>query len=357
MRTIENTAVNELIAQAHDEPTLDTAHSTLPATMPVAAPFEEQGAGAAQAWAAALDGYIAESPTWSQATAPAWRRPASPRRLYELMSRRDGERMVPTFQIRRRSPVREAVGRLVLPIAVLVSTGVVIGAYVAFSGGHRAPAAQLAAAARPADAHPAAPAIPARAVAAPAPVVTPAPAVAPAPVVAPVVAPAPPALVDVRIDSTPSGATVTLVDRGRTQLVGDTPVDAAVDPSREYDLVFTYADGPPHVEHLDARTTRRIEVALDHHERVERASAEPPPRASRTRSEPGVGTLMISSKPPCEIVIDGRATGLITPQRAISLSAGSHRVTLRNGEKSIRKTLTVQIAANATEKVIEDLMK
>ncbi|HEY6179899.1 MAG TPA: PEGA domain-containing protein, partial [Kofleriaceae bacterium] len=84
------------------------------------------------------------------------------------------------------------------------------------------------------------------------------------------------------------------------------------------------------------------------------------PHASRPRSErtePGVGTLMISSKPPCEIVIDGRATGLTTPQRAIALSAGSHRVTLRNSEKSIRKTLTVQIAANATEKVIEDLMK
>lgn len=356
MRRIENTAINELIAQAHDDSLLDTAHSTLPATMPVAAPFEEQGPGAAQAWAAALDGYIAESPTWSQATAPAWRRPASPRRLYELMSRPDRERMVPTFQIRRRSPLREVVGRLLLPIAVLVSTGVVIGAYVGFSGGHRAPAAQIAAAARPADAHATAPAKPPIV----APFVTP---VETAPRPAPVVAPAPPALVDVRIDSTPSGATVTLVDRGRTQLVGATPVDAAVDPSREYDLVFTYADGPPHVEHLDARTTRRIEVALDRHEpapqRAEPAPqrAEPAPRASRPRSEPGIGTLMISSKPPCEIVIDGRATGLTTPQRAIALSAGSHRITLRNGEKSIRKTLTVQIAANATEKVIEDLMK
>ena len=29
---------------------------------------------------------------------------------------------------------------------------------------------------------------------------------------------------------------------------------------------------------------------------------------------------MISSKPPCEIVIDGKSTGLTTPQRAISLS-------------------------------------
>src|SRR5262249_42461118 len=160
------------------------------------------------------------------------------------------------------------------------------------------------------------------------------------------------------------GARGTLGDRGRPQLGGDTPVDAAVDPSREYDLVFTYADGPPHVEHLDARATRRIAVTLDRREpprpapqHIERTSAEPAPHASRPRIEPGAGTLMISSKPPCEIVIDGRATGLTTPQRAISLSAGSHRVTLRNTEKSIRKTLTVQIAANATEKVIEDLMK
>ena len=174
-----------------------------------------------------------------------------------------------------------------------------------------------------------------------------------------------------RIESIPSGATVTLVDRGRTQLVGDTPIDTAVDPSREYDLVFTYADKPPHVEHLDARATRRISAALEAPEPPARPVDPAPRRAehpgreaaasrpSRARAEPaaGEGTLMISSKPPCEIVIDGRATGLTTPQRAISLSAGSHRITLRNGEKSIRKTLTVQIAANATEKVIEDLMK
>src|SRR5262249_42062813 len=124
MRSVENTAVNELIARANDEPMLGTAHSALPATMPVAAPFEDRGEGAAQAWAAGLDGSMAESPPWSRATAPAGGGPASPRRLYELMSRSDRERMVPTFQIRRRSALREVVGRLVLPISVLVSTGV-----------------------------------------------------------------------------------------------------------------------------------------------------------------------------------------------------------------------------------------
>jgi hypothetical protein len=66
---------------------------------------------------------------------------------------------------------------------------------------------------------------------------------------------------------------------------------------------------------------------------------------------------MISSKPPCEIAIDGRATGLTTPQRSIALSAGGHRITLLNSEKSIRKVVSVQIIANTTAKIIEDLMQ
>ena len=66
---------------------------------------------------------------------------------------------------------------------------------------------------------------------------------------------------------------------------------------------------------------------------------------------------MIASKPPCEIVIDGKPTGLITPQRSIPLAAGRHTVTLINREKEIQKTLDVQIAADATRKVIEDLMR
>ncbi|HMG21897.1 MAG TPA: hypothetical protein VK607_11285, partial [Kofleriaceae bacterium] len=64
---------------------------------------------------------------------------------------------------------------------------------------------------------------------------------------------------------------------GRTQLVGDTPVDAAVDPSRAYDLVFSYRDGPSRVEHLDPATTRRVAVELDP------APAAPRPRARSGR--------------------------------------------------------------------------
>jgi hypothetical protein len=166
---------------------------------------------------------------------------------------------------------------------------------------------------------------------------------------------------------------VTLVDRGKTQLVGDTPIAASIDPSRQYDLVFTYAGKPTKIEHLDPRLTQHVAVVLD----ASSAQAAPAPvrhvepapaprrpvaeasasrRAARPEPARGEGTLMISSKPPCEIVIDGKPTGLTTPQRAIALSAGRHKVTLINSDKDVKRTLSVQIAPNATEKVIEDLM-
>ena len=65
---------------------------------------------------------------------------------------------------------------------------------------------------------------------------------------------------------------------------------------------------------------------------------------------------MISSKPPCEIVIDGKATGLMTPQRGIPLAAGKHKITLVSPDKKITKTVAVDIVADKPTKVIQDLM-
>jgi hypothetical protein len=441
MRSIENTAVNDLISRASGgrrlsasmaavdddadgNPDPDAAQLTLPVAMPVAAPFE--GRRTTAPYPVVHRGPAVASPEWPPATAPELLEPASPRRLYEAASQVeiggtrgfDRERMVPTFQLRRPSEVRGIVARLVFPVALLVSIGVVVGAYVAFSGGRGAVRDDLAATApaagapavapsqAPATAPSQAPAAASASTATAAPAVISAPAAQPAPEAAAAVAPgapdpaaagaapASPELVDVRIDSIPAGATVMLVDRGRAQLIGDTPVDTALDPSREYDLVFTSPSAPPHVEHLDPRTTRRVEVALGMHDavahpadaprpvehaaadhpadaprRVEHAAADhpaaehTPARPARPRAEPraeppvGQGTLMISSKPPCEIVIDGRTTGLTTPQRSISLPAGNHRITLLNSEKSIHKVVSVQIIANTTAKIIEDLMQ
>jgi hypothetical protein len=67
------------------------------------------------------------------------------------------------------------------------------------------------------------------------------------------------------------------------------------------------------------------------------------------------GTLLISSKPACDIVIDGKETGLRTPQRGIKLKPGKHQVVLVNRDFGIKKKLTVKIASGRSTKVVKDL--
>ena len=68
--------------------------------------------------------------------------------------------------------------------------------------------------------------------------------------------------VTVRIESEPSGATAMLIDDGRTSLVGTTPVDTEVDPSRTYDVVLTLADRAPSIERFDPARGNRVRVVL-----------------------------------------------------------------------------------------------
>jgi len=377
MANDENTAVNELIARASGGARVRGAEQgrAEPAprpSRPVAAPYEAQlptsypvvSRAAIEPEDLPVD--PTASPTWAHG---APQRPSRP-------SKFKPEHMVGTIVVRR-SDRQASFSKLIVPMAVLVGVGMVIGGYVAIHGmrgSPEAPRAEVAATVRHA------------------PAATPIDNAPRADSAAPSVEPAKPALVDVRIDSRPSGATVMSIENGRTQLIGDTPISAAFDPAREYDLVFTYPGQPTQVAHLAPRTMPRIAVTLgapavapvvpaapaahapparvEKHaeparsERAERSA----PRAVEHRAEPkaepkpaaeaaaaGQGTLMISSKPPCEIWIDGAATGLTTPQRAIPLSAGAHKITLVNAEKDLRKTVRVQITADETEKVIEDL--
>ena len=66
---------------------------------------------------------------------------------------------------------------------------------------------------------------------------------------------------------------------------------------------------------------------------------------------------MVSSKPPCQIMVDGRSTGLTTPQRAISLSPGTHKITLVNAMENIQKTVSVTIDPAQPTKLIQNLLK
>lgn len=84
-------------------------------------------------------------------------------------------------------------------------------------------------------------------------------------------------------------------------------------------------------------------------------------RAKRSKkkatSSDELGTLLLGAKPPCQIIIDGKKTGLTTPQRSIRLSEGKHQVVLVNQEHGLRKSFKVNIKSGRKTRAIVDLSK
>jgi len=80
-----------------------------------------------------------------------------------------------------------------------------------------------------------------------------------------------------------------------------------------------------------------------------------PDRNAERPAAGGEGYLRINSKPWTNISIDGKDTGMHTPQTHIKLSAGSHRVLLANPALGARESFTVEIGAGATETIVKDL--
>ncbi|HEY6036173.1 MAG TPA: hypothetical protein VIV58_17980, partial [Kofleriaceae bacterium] len=326
----------------------------------------------------------------------------------------DGEVVPTTYFERTDLPEREprkfllAVGGAAVAIAVIIA--------IALHGSKepaKASTAAATAAAPVAEAPVAAPA--------PAPIAAPAAAPVPAPVAvaavtpaaAPVAAPAAakPGLTTLPITSWPNGAVVTLVDNGNATVLGRTPVSAALGPSHSYDVVFAIVGRPTTVKHVDLAKMQELAVDLDseaapakadkvaekpvaakpadkaivasapapvaaparhHHEEVAVAAPHVAARSkpkqlalatpdfdTEAASAPsgGNGMLMVSAKPPCEILIDGKSTGLATPQRAISLSPGAHAITLVNSQNGIKKTIAVKVEAKKSTKLIKDFTR
>ena len=87
------------------------------------------------------------------------------------------------------------------------------------------------------------------------------------------------------------------------------------------------------------------------------ASPAPAPRpAPAVAAAPAHGTLMIGSKPPCRIYIDGQDTGLVTPHRDLRVPAGRRTISLVNDEHGIHHTTTVVVPGGRSVKVIRDLL-
>ncbi len=63
----------------------------------------------------------------------------------------------------------------------------------------------------------------------------------------------------------------------------------------------------------------------------------------------GDGTLRVNSRPWTNITVDGKDTGLHTPQAHLKLSPGAHRITLSNPQFHVDQTISVDIRAGGTE--------
>jgi hypothetical protein len=238
-----------------------------------------------------------------------------------------------------------------------------------------------------------------------------APAEAPAPATQAIAAPVAPAdeqpkagdqphLIQLPVSSTPSGALVTFVDGEKAEIVGRTPTTITLDASKPHDIALTMVGHETQLEHvpvggmtalavtlpakagastpvetahaaqapaardesITAMVPAHSETAPAHHAKAATHPAPvehittPAPRATPAAPS-GSGILMISSKPPCEIVVDGKSTHLQTPQRAIPLAPGTHTVMLVNAGLKIHKTVAVDIVAKKPTKVIQDFTK
>jgi hypothetical protein len=175
--------------------------------------------------------------------------------------------------------------------------------------------------------------------------------------------------------SEPAGAQVTLVSGPRRRSLGVAPTTAKLDPRRRYEVVFemdgyTTVTRPVEITGSEVTVSATLVEVLrtsdpgrdrpvgEGRRRPRRAEigAEEPrgPRAEAPARAAATGTLGISAKPPCRILIDGRDTGMTTPQRDIELPAGRHRVTLVNEDFGIRKSFPVLIEPDEATLVKRD---
>ncbi len=106
-----------------------------------------------------------------------------------------------------------------------------------------------------------------------------------------------------------------------------------------------------------SKSTASIEKSTEKSAEKSTGKASDAPRARVAAAESaGSGTLMVSSKPPCDIAIDGKVTSLTTPQRSIKLAPGKHKVTLINAKFKVNKTFEVNVEAKGATKLIKDFM-
>ncbi|MBI4509665.1 MAG: protein kinase [Deltaproteobacteria bacterium] len=203
--------------------------------------------------------------------------------------------------------------------------------------------------------------------------------------------------------SEPPAAFVTLLINGVKQPLGTTPTSLKLDPRKRYEVLFEKEGYVPVTKPVEFGTEPNLTVAvvlerskapaarvaasgaLPTTDAIPRRPVQPRPAspgtgeaqpreqaASGARNNTSVtttprpatesegtqgkhmGFLAIGAKPPCRIFVDGRDTGLFTPQRGLEVPVGTRRVTLINNEHNIKEILTVEVKPGETVKLIKN---
>jgi hypothetical protein len=151
-----------------------------------------------------------------------------------------------TRPIERRVEDRPLLTPVTLGLAALcVIVGVTIGSFIGFSGDTAEASTVASAATKPL----------------PKPAAVPRASKPSAITIAPIAAPPPPPN-QLRVESSPPGATVMFVSEGAATLVGTTPIDTTIDPSHDYDVLVTLANHSSKIEHVTPGSSHHLVVAL-----------------------------------------------------------------------------------------------
>jgi hypothetical protein len=291
---------DEVDTRVYFEPGADTIPGAEPTTAPLPAQAAIQSSGEVEAATRAYQ----RPPARSFEVSGSYQvTPIAPRAVPALAPPAVAQRgHYETKKVMKRQPARRSRGIVFAVACVLIGIG--IGGAIAVNGASRWRAEAAATEPKTASAAPAAAAVP----------------TAPAsPIVTPIEQPAPPAPTPTNLP--PPTPTITA------------PAPTVVEPAPAVDPA-PVVPAPAHDRHHA------------HH------AAQP---TGDTDEE--LGKLDISAKPPCAITIDGKATGLVTPQRSIELRVGRHSVTLTNGEQGIQLTAEVVVSADRPAQLIQDFTK
>jgi hypothetical protein len=118
-------------------------------------------------------------------------------------------------------------------------------------------------------------------------------------------------------------------------------------------IAITKDEPPPSPPPADSPLPRDVDEAEN--EPAARPAPSPvprrpaaPPVAVKPDPAKGTGFLSLTCEPECEIEIDGKRTGLASPQAAISLAVGVHKVRAVNRQLNLSRTVPVEIEKDRT---------